>query len=394
MGRVIPAHLASLVEQLGESHFKDAPRRRAWNDLARLASDLERHFAGASREVLSGLYSPLDPDDESVPTEPGPASSQEDRVRGLFERISHAFEHANFEPLDEDRFLAARERQKIAGIRRELGLERIDRFAAWWRGEGHKTSAIRFARSLFRVVNVDIPTYSRAAIAYRLKGENRVHMRMYKDLAQEELHLLFPTARLRMRLLDIVKLSTSGSAAGYSAIKLILMSIAWAEASSSRSFLIFLAVLVACTMYGGKTWLDYTNIKASYLSIVAEHLHALGVASNGSVVTHVSDLVAEEEAKEVLVAYALLQASGEGGRTPAELRDDARAWIRATYGREVDFDVPDALAKLEERSLVRKLEGSGRVVALSLDEAVARLAKTWDELRPTPAAPPAAHESI
>ncbi|MBI3723449.1 hypothetical protein HY251_05785, partial [bacterium] len=176
MSRLVPAHLAQLTEQLGESFFKEADRRHAWNDLSRLASDLERHFAGAAREVLQDLYSPLDPDDESVPAvEAASQAADEERIRRVFERVAHSFEHANFDALEEERFLAARERQKVAGVRLDLGLERIERFHAWWRGEGHKASTIRFARSLFRLVSVDIPTYSRAAIVYRPRGEPRLH---------------------------------------------------------------------------------------------------------------------------------------------------------------------------------------------------------------------------
>jgi hypothetical protein len=257
----------------------------------------------------------------------------------------------------------------------------VERFAVFARGQGAKALALRRAQNWFRRVEVELPTHVRAAIVIRTRHEPHVQLRLFKDVATSDVHLLLPTVRLRMRTLDKLALSSSGGAALISAVKMLLLVAAWASRSGPlplRLLVVCVAVVLLAGIYGGKTALDYTKIKRSYLALLAEHLHALTLATNRSVLTHLAELAAEEETKEVLLAYALIQAAGAAGLEGPALGDRARAWLRQSYACDVDFDVPDALAKLEELALVR-VAGTARV-AVPLEEAVRRLDQTWDDL--------------
>lgn len=382
MSKLLPARVAHLRDRLGEAFFADtAPRQKLYLDLARLVEDLERHYASVRLRATQELYSPYDPDCETVP----PATvSPSDAVQAerLFESAARAFEAANFEPVSPDVFRESHEVVGLKGAKLDLGLESVERFAVYVRGSGHKALALRPAKNWFRRVELDLPTHVRAAVLVRTKHDPHVQLRLYKDIAQADVHLLLPTVRIRMRTLDKLTLSSSGGAAAISIVKSLALVAAWAahERPLPVQVLVFcVAVVLLCGIYGGKTVLDYTKIKASYLTLLAEHLHALTLATNRSVLTHLVELVAEEETKEVLVAYSLLAAAGPGGLAPSELGSRAAEWLRKTYACEVAFDVPDALRKLEELALVRTAAGDRRVV-VPLEDGVRRLDEAWDDL--------------
>jgi hypothetical protein len=386
--RFIPARLCHLTDRLAETFFSDTgPRRKLFYDLARLAEDLERHYASVKLRAAQELYAPYDPDAETVP----PATvSPSDAVQSarLFESVREAFERANFERLPRSLFEAPRDVVGLKGARLDLGLDAIESFEVFVRGKGQKALALRPAKNWFRRVEVELPTYVRAAVAIRTRHDPHVTLKLYKDIAEPDVHLVLPTVKLKMRTLDKLTLSGSSGAALISAAKTLVIVGAWASHERPlpvQVLVLCLAVLLLGAVYGGKTVLDYTKIKASYLTLLAEHLHALTLASNRSVLTHLVELSSEEETKEVLVAYALLAVAGNAGLTPEALGARACAWIREHYACEVAFDVPDALAKLDELALARPGQAGARI-ALPLEEAVRRLDQTWDDLY-TPGAP-------
>jgi hypothetical protein len=139
-------------------------------------------------------------------------------------------------------------------------------------------------------------------------------------------------------------------------------------------------------VYGGKTFLDYTKIRVSYMTELARHLYELSVATDGAVLARLAQMAAEEEAKEILLGWTFLHAAGPDGRTPSELDDGVKAWLRARLGESVWFDIGDALSTLDERGLLRpRVEGSRARIALAPDEACRALDKAWDDIYTPPA---------
>jgi hypothetical protein len=359
-----------------------APSVAVFYDVARLVMDLERHFAGAHVAVKKELYAPYDPDTETVPA--ATISPEQDRAQleRLFDWVERAFLAANFERLDPAHFDRALSRasHRAKAVRLDPDLESIERFAIFHRGRGKKAVRIRPARDFFRAREVEAPTFSRVGIVVRTRQDPAVYLKLFKDVAQDDIDLGLPTVRIRMNVLDKLKLSGSGGAAAISFLKLLKLIAFWAPTIPFKIFLLPLIILLGGGIYGGKTLLDYSKIKASYLMALMEQLYSLHIASNRGVLIHLADLVAEEEAKEILIGYALLAASGPTGCTPEQLAAAARAWVSRTYAVDVDFDVADALAKLDERHLSCVLPDGTTRTAAPVGEAVATLDRIWDDL--------------
>ena len=72
-------------------------------------------------------------------------------------------------------------------------------------------------------------------------------------------------------------------------------------------------------------------------------------------------------------------------RRAASRREDAldrriEAWLKETFGTDIDFECDDALVKLDRLGLLRR--DGGRLSVLPLDEALVRLDRIWDNFFP------------
>ena len=89
----------------------------------------------------------------------------------------------------------------------------------------------------------------------------------------------------------------------------------------------------------------------------------------------------EEECKEALLAYYFLLAErNENGEpfTEEELDDRIEQWIEEKFGVHLDFEVDDALRKLEDKKLLVK-EGD-RYLVPSIDDTLVKLDELWDTI--------------
>ncbi|MBS0386450.1 MAG: DUF3754 domain-containing protein, partial [Proteobacteria bacterium] len=97
--------------------------------------------------------------------------------------------------------------------------------------------------------------------------------------------------------------------------------------------------------------------------------------------TGVIDLVIgageEQDVKEALIAYWALRCAG-GALTKEAIDSAAAAFLRERFNLDIDFEVSDALAKLERLELIAR--DSERITALPPAEALAKLDARWDGL--------------
>lgn len=379
--RFIPCRVVHLTGELAESFDSPAEREAFWA-LARVVEALQHHYAGGRSRLVESLYAALDPDADTV--DPA-ALGRDEPVERLLAALEELLARANFEPVPEERLLNRHDREVLAQLNVDADLAGLEELRVFTRGAGTKAITLRPARRLFRLVEREVPTYRRVAIAVRTRDEPWVYLRLFKDVPTCDLELLLPTVRVKMKLLDKLKLSGSGGAAAISAWKLLRLAYVYTPGLAKllavpfKILLLPLVVLVG-GIYGGKTVLDYSKIRASYVTALAEHLYAITMASNRSLVSRAAAMAGEEETKEVLLAYAVLAAAGEDGLTPAELgaRADALIWER--YRARITFDVEDALAKLDELALLWRKEGDERLRVVPLAAALRKVDAAWDEL--------------
>ena len=386
MPKFVPCRVTHLVQELTDL-FRESEQRRFW-DLARVVEDLFHHYGHTSARLVESLYAPFDPDTETVPA---PSVPDGEPVERLWDRLASLLESANFHRASDTALLTATDREVLAQLQIDADISALEHVAVFHRGQGTKAVQIRAVRQFLRLKELEIPTYRRVAVLVRTTADPHVSLKLFKDVPCEDLELLLPTVRVRMKLFDKLKLSGSGGAAAVSAWKLLRTlytytpSVAKLLAVPFKIVLLPLVLLVGA-IYGGKTFLDYSKIRASYVTVLAEQLYAITMASNRAVISRAATMAGEEDSKEVLVAYAILHHVGRGGLTRDALQARAEAFVWDRYRARVAFDVEDAERKLDDLGLIERASG-GRLVAISLEDALRQVDRAWDEVYTPPLTP-------
>jgi hypothetical protein len=85
----------------------------------------------------------------------------------------------------------------------------------------------------------------------------------------------------------------------------------------------------------------------------------------------------EQECKEAFLAYHFILSATQPA-TQAALDREIEQWLRTTFDIRIDFEVDDAVRKLERLGLLRRT--GENLTVLPLDDALARIDTLWDGL--------------
>jgi len=156
-------------------------------------------------------------------------------------------------------------------------------------------------------------------------------------------------------------------------------------------FWAFWGPIAAILGYGYKQWYGYQTTKTTYSLQLTQSLYFQNLDNNAGVLNHLLDEAEEQECREAILGYYYLwRHAGEKGWTSAELDDFIEAELERLAGIKVDFEIDDALAKLEHLQIVTK--DGDRYRARPVAKALEMLDWTWDNYfkfsNPEPETPP------
>ena len=138
-----------------------------------------------------------------------------------------------------------------------------------------------------------------------------------------------------------------------------------------------LSVLIGAGAFMFRQYSNYSFRKLKYQKRVSDNVYFKNVNNNAGVFETLINAAEEQETKEVILAYHSLltggPVSGEG-----ELDRRIEAWLKSSFDLNIDFEVSDALRKLEGLGFLAQKEGKMAVVPLP--DALARLDTLWDRL--------------
>jgi hypothetical protein len=132
--------------------------------------------------------------------------------------------------------------------------------------------------------------------------------------------------------------------------------------------------LVALGAFVMRQRLKYDRQKLFYQKQLSETVYFHTIANNAGVIDGLVGAAEEQDVKEALLAYHTLLANGPMSKDA--LDKAVELFLRETFAMDVDFEIGDAMAKLERLNLVT-VEGD-RYAAVSPAEALSRLDEAWD----------------
>ena len=343
------------------------------------------------RQDLKDNYAPLDPDaDTRTPqlAEPGAVAAPEE----LAAQLGALLNRGNYERLGDSELRRAFRSASLFQIRLRVDLADFDDVLLYCRGASQREEQLSLFFGLLkrriRFINFErVVLYLR--FAQREHGEypaGRVMIKLFQNVPDADLEMLFPNTRVAMRwsdrLLIGVPALASGAVVAFTKLGAPLVLVAGLAAywlgmrdepvTLDRGGLLVLgAGLGALGAYLWKQWTSYRNRKARFRQALTRNLYFKLLDNNAGVLLRVLDDAEDSECKEALVAlYFLLGA--EGALSAEELDARIEAWFADSWDARLDFEIADALGKLQRLGLAHEEAGRWRPAGAALiDEAPA-----------------------
>jgi hypothetical protein len=138
-----------------------------------------------------------------------------------------------------------------------------------------------------------------------------------------------------------------------------------------------LSVLVGAGAFMVRQYSNYAFRKLKYQKRVSDNIYFKNVNNNAGVFETLINAAEEQETKEVILAYHALLTGGPAAHA-GELDRRIETWLKSAFAIDADFEVSDALEKLEGLGFLAQKEG--KIAVVPLPDALARLDSLWDRL--------------
>ncbi|MBY0565617.1 MAG: DUF3754 domain-containing protein [Hyphomonadaceae bacterium] len=377
----------------------------ALSDLLRLLGALLHHEAHERLEALKTLYDPLDPD---------APPARRDVSAAAFDRFAEAFgqalARANFSEIDPESVQTREATKLLTGLSikpSNAGIRRIRYFA-----RGAHPQAVEH-RSWFglarKQIEADMMTDVVVLVGFKNEEETRradrrvfaelrrgvrpgaAIVKHFRNVASPELVTLHPGAKPSMRPRDQVFLAAPAVATGVPVLLnlwpalTVLFAVLAAffgaqgviEDSDLKRAIAALSGLIAVGAFVMRQKLKYEAQSLRYQKRLADTVYFRNLANNAGVLDLLVGAGEEQDCKEAYIAYWALYRAGRA-LTKAEIDAAAEAFLRERFQLRVNFEINDALAKLERLQLVTR-EGETYAAATPA-AALAHLDAAWDAL--------------
>jgi len=336
-------------------------------------------------ERLKVCYAPFDPDSDCIALKKWKSDERQQRMNGLFSEFGWLMERANFRHLGADALETAVGTSSQWGLVVDVDFHMFERLAVFARGDSEDRRSLRQASGLWRKHDVDVPIYRRLAMILKLRPHKRlgkqintdgVYLQVFKNIPKLDVNMLLPGARVKMRPLDRGKIGLPL----ISGIGLALYNIADDILKIvSNPMPLFWGIATGAIGYGTRSYFSYVGTKQRYHLNLREVLYFQNLDTNAGVLLRIIDEAEDQECREAILAYYLLwRRAGEEGWTSRALEDVVEECLEQQCGLKIDFEIGDAIAKLERLRLVEKTDDRYR--ARPVGQALEALDEAWRTL--------------
>ncbi|MFN5321338.1 MAG: TMEM143 family protein [Planctomycetota bacterium] len=385
----IPLRHGDLIRRLAEELALEGEERQRFDSLCQKLVALFHVEHLAALIEVEDLYAPLDPDGEVVDLTPDAPGEVERNVEAILDRLSSLLHAAHYEQLSQQVLEEAIEVGGAWNVRLDVDFSVFDRLLVFARGYRRIQLTRRRWHRFFREESIEIPEFQRLVLVFRLKAHKRVdptlrtdvlYLKVFKNIPESELEVLLPGSRVRFSLLDQGKiLLPTLSGAALIAYKII-------KGALALTFLTFVAIwqwVVMLLILGGylvRSFFSYLGTRNKYQLGLTRNLYLKNLDNNSGVIYRIFSEAEEQELGETLLAYAvLLQRPVSEATSEPELTELCEHFLLRVVGRELRFDLHDALGKLIRLGLIESA-GADRWRAVPLERAPGELERNWGRL--------------
>ncbi len=333
--------------------------------------------AGFSQELeaLKWLYYPFNPDRQVFPEDADVTTNRDE----LLARIEALLQQANFSRLDQTAIEAALNKTSPRGVEVSVDLSEFQQVLLYYCGDTTTTLEPSWWKRMLGAEPAVIPVYRRLFLLLQLQPEDSrqpapIHIKLFRDIPHSDLETIFPNTKVKIRLIDKIKLAVTGGSGVATGIASALGKLTAAASP--------MGIASAIAALGGIIWKQIASVltqRTEYMMQLARNLYFYNLDNNVGALAYLVELASTEEYKEALLAYTFLL--DQPNLTETALDRRVEAFMADIFQVRMNYDVRDGLAKLEKLELLQRQEDKFQIVRP--EAALVRLRDRWLALFPS-----------
>ncbi|MFK7975283.1 MAG: TMEM143 family protein [Halioglobus sp.] len=374
--RFIPFQRQDIVRVLAQNFSSDHAKATRFTSGT---EKIEAHFLsdfGELKKSLKSVYASLDPDRDTrvLDDKNSQAAASE-----LLKSLESALIRANYDKVSDENLQQALKSSSLFQVRLVVEVDDFEEILLYTRGASQREETLSEFFGLWKR-RVKFTNFDRVVLFLRLKptvdnestlGEcppGSTLLKLFQNVPASDLEMLFPNIRIGMRLIDKLMIGVPALVSGFVVVStklgatlLLVASLLgfWLGISSEPVELdkaAMIAVAASLFALGGYLWKqfsNYRNRKLKYTQALTENLYFKLLDNNAGVIYRVLDDAEDSEVKESILALHFLLTETQS-ITAEALDKKIQDWFQEELQCELDFEIEDALSKLEMLNLAEK----------------------------------------
>ncbi|XP_059624618.1 uncharacterized protein LOC132267473 [Cornus florida] len=230
-------------------------------------------------------------------------------------------------------------------------------------------------RSLLSKITIQEPTFDRIIVVYRLastrtKMERGIYVKHFKNIPMADMEIVLPEKKNpSLTPMDWVKFLISAIVG--------LVAVVSSLDTRETDFWVIFAVLSTTIGYCAKIYFTFQENMTTYQNLITQSMYEKQLDSGKGTLLHLCDDVIQQEVKEVIISFFILMEQGKATLQDLDLR--CEELIQEEFGECCNFDVDDAVQKLEKFGIVAR-DIIGRYSCVGLKRANEIIGTTTEEL--------------
>uniref|UniRef100_A0ACD5XH64 Uncharacterized protein n=1 Tax=Avena sativa TaxID=4498 RepID=A0ACD5XH64_AVESA len=230
-------------------------------------------------------------------------------------------------------------------------------------------------RNLIGKVTIQEPTFEEVIVLYRNKSpkgqdDRAIHVKHFRNIPMADMELVLPEKKNpSLTPMDWVQFIVS--------VVIGLVTLVGSLEMPKADFWVVTAILTALAGYCAKIYFSFQQNMATYQNLITQSMYDKQLDSGKGTLLHLCDDVIQQEVKEVIISYYILMENGKA--TIEDLDLQCEELIQEEFGLQCNFEVMDALQKLERFGIVTR-DSIGRICCVPLKRSNEIIGATTEEL--------------
>ncbi|CAF3396400.1 unnamed protein product [Rotaria sp. Silwood1] len=305
---------------------------------------------------LKYLFNPLNPDNETIDNRRISYRDRLDNEYWLLQKINDLLHRANFTELPRnillDKFIHHEDSLLSSNINIKIDGYDYDVLKFWILGREHmlvedKPWWKKFFKKNSQTISRDY--FKRVILAVRLKGQDRLYLKAFRDIPLQSLTQLLPVGKLQIgnfeqQLIRLTFLIGTGTFVTHLITTMANYPLPGLVIGGSSLTLLF----------GLWSLRNFHRSKINYLSHMSQLLFYKNIASNKQLLAMIIDRAEDELSKEVLLVYMFIfwKQNENMTLTKKNLELEIENWIRSKTNTDITFNSDQSIEFLRKLGII------------------------------------------